>query len=146
MFNKPIILSCLISIVYLAAIGELSLLHNELIRYPLSLVILFLFTFYMGISHAKNYKIEIPKSDKIKIALYYFIFWIIPISIIVLSMAANVDLKDVPLFYINKAQGIELLKIFLAVFTYFSINSLLIYLALSMGCKLGLSRINKENL
>lgn len=58
-------------------------------------------------------------------------------------MITDTTVKGLPLFNINQAQSLLLLKVFLKLLLSFSINGLFIYYALGLGCKLGLPK-NEE--
>lgn len=145
MLNKPIILSLMLSLIYFFIGCVFLSAKNGLYSYLLSIIVLFVASLYIGISYAKKFKVEMSKLNKIKIALYYSIFWIIFIFSIVILMVMNTTVKDLPLFNLDYSQGILLLKIFLGVLFYFSINGLFIYFALGLGCKLKLIKRTKES-
>lgn len=143
MLNKPIILSLILSLIYFFTGCVFLSVKNGLYSYLLSIIVLFAASLYIGISHTKMFKVEMPKLNKIKIALYYSLFWIIFIFSIVILMVMNTTVKDLPLFNLDYKQGILLLKIFLGVLFYFSINGLFVYFALGLGCRLGLFKNSK---
>ena len=140
MLNKPIVLTIIISVVFFVTAIVSSAINNGLYQYILSLIIIFCFSLYLGYSQSKTLKEEISKEDKIKISLYFFIFWFLFTFSIVILMLMNTTVKDAPLFYFSK-KGIAILtSVFFMNFFLFSIYSSAIYLALSLGCRLGLHR------
>lgn len=145
MLNKPIVLSAIISLVFFGSLIAASIFKSSLYQLILLFVILFSFCFYMGKSHAKNFKKAMSKTDKIKISLYYFLFWFLSISSVVILMVMNTTVKNAPLFSTNPKHIIILLSILLMNFIMFGANSLCIYYALGLGCKLELSKIASNN-
>lgn len=140
MFNKPIILSILISIVFICCSSLSSLIDNKFYSFLFCTILFFSFVFYVGFSHAKKFNEKMAQKNKVKISLYYFVFWFVFVSLIVVLLVMNTTLKDVPLFDLNKKQIFILLEIFLMNFSVFSIYSLVIYYALGLGCKFSLSK------
>lgn len=141
MLNKPITLLIILILVYFVAICVLAPINSSLYSFLLILIILFVFSVYMGQSYVKTFKVEQPKHDRIKISAYFSIFWIVFCSIIVALLIMNTTLKNAPLFDINARQAFILAKMLLLALSEFSINGLFIYLGLNAGNKLGL-RIN----
>jgi hypothetical protein len=145
MLNKPIILSIIISLVFLGAVFATSLIRNNFGQFLLILIILLGFSLFMGKSHAKNFREEIPKKNKIKIALYYFMFYFILFSSVILIMVRNTTVKGLPLYSTNPTSITILLSVLLMIFTIFGIYGFVIYYALGLGCKLELSKIASNN-
>lgn len=131
LLNKPIVLSLIISLVFIGS----SFVIRGAYQFLLIPIVLFGFPLYMGVSHVRTFKEAMPKANKIKISLYYFLFWFLSISSIVIFMVINTTLKDAPLFSINPKSIRILLTIFLFNFLVFGLNSLIIYFALGLGCK-----------
>lgn len=142
MLNKPITISLILILIYfvLACVSSLIFPNNSLYSFLLTLTGLFLPVLYTGISQVKTFKVEIPKLNRIKIALYHSIFLFGFCSLIIILMIMNTTLKDSPLFNINQAQAFILLKVFLTMLLAFSTNGLFIYYVLGLGCKLGLRK------
>ena len=136
LLNKPMILSLIISMVFFFSLLISSIVNNALCQFLLCLIVLFYFSLYIGRFHSRKFKEELSKINKIKISLYYFIFWFILTSSVVILMVLNTTLKDIPLFSFNQKEIIILSTIFLMNFIAFTINSLLIYYGLSFGCKI----------
>lgn len=141
--NKPFFLGLMTNLVFICALFIASPVSNDFGQFLLILIILFGFSLYVGKSHAKNFKEAMSQKDKIKISLYYFLFWFLSISSVVILMVMNTTVKGLPLFSLNKVK--TLLFIFFINFLLFGANSLCIYYALSLGCKLELSKINSSN-
>lgn len=142
MLNKPIILSIIINIAFFFFLMETSSINNNLIEFLIIFLLLFGFCFYIGKSHAKNFKEEIPKKNKLKIALYYFMFYFILPSAVILIMVRNTTVKDLPLYSTNPTSIAILLSVFLTIFTVLAIYGFVIYFALGLGSKFGLAKIS----
>lgn len=144
MLNKPIILFLMISAVFFASLLAGSLVHNGLLQGLFCLGILFAFSLYVGISHVRKFNEEMPKRDKIKVSLYFFLFWFIFIESIIFLMVMDSPLRGVHLsFYIRKL--LIILPFLLLNLITFVMQGLLIYFGLGLGCKIQLKRLEKNN-
>lgn len=143
MINKPIILSLIISLIFFFSLMVASSMNNDLYQLLVCSIVLFSSSLYIGKSHTRKFKEEMSKTNKIKISLYFFIFWFVFTSSIVILMVMNTTLKNIPLLSFTPKEIFILSKIFLMIFVNFAINSLLIYYAISLGSKLGLPK-NRE--
>lgn len=142
MLNKPINLSIMINLVFVCSVLVAALLKNCYLwgQFLLILLILFSFSLYIGRSHAKKFKVAMLKSNKIKIAMYYFIFWILLISFISITI-----LKMNPFSFLFLLRIISSKGFYIMLLSIFPVYTLAIYFALGLGSKFGLAKISPNN-
>lgn len=146
MINKPIIVSLIINVVFfLVSLILSSIVHNGFYLFLLSSIVLFSFTFYVGFSHVKTFKEEISQKNKIKISLYYFIFWFSLILSVIIMMTMNTEIKGLSVFAYTPRQISILSTVILQIFIFFAMSSTLIYYAITFGCKFGLKNIETKD-
>lgn len=140
MLNKPITLALILMLVTFFVHFELTpfFVDKPYMNVYLTMIIpVFLMSLYMGVSHVKTFKTEMPTANIAKIGLYYFIIYTAICLAIIGFLVMNTTVKDVALF------DLQAIRKFLPFVTIYAIYGLCVYWGVRIGCRLMLG-LNKE--